>query len=167
MNEPTGTGQISNPEGDRQFGAALLAGLLVALIVAGGAYFLMRGSSTGGSGNLAPLPMGDDEQAYGLQVHFTDLEMGRAANFLKQEVTTIAGVVRNDGQRTVGEMEVTLQFYDITQKVILTEKLRFFGSKETALPPGGKRAFQYSFEDIPATWNQSSPGFSITGLRLQ
>jgi hypothetical protein len=167
MNEPTGTGQISNPEGDRQFGAALLAGLLVALIVAGSAYFLMRGSSSGGPGNLAVLPMGPDEQAYASQIHFTNLEMGRAANFLKQEITTIAGVVRNDGPRNIVEMEVTLEFYDLSSKVVLRQKLRFYGVKEDPLAPNGKRGFQYSFEDIPNTWNQGAPGFNITGLHLQ
>lgn len=167
MNEPTGTGQISNPEGSRQFGAALLAGLLVALIVAAGAYFLMRGSNSSGPGNLASLPMGSDEQVYAQQIHFTDLEMGRAANFLKQEVTSIAGIVRNDGARNIAEMELTLEFYDISQKVILRQKVRLYGAKETPLAPGGMRAFQYSFEDIPSTWNQGPPGFNITGLRLQ
>lgn len=165
MNEPTG--RMESQEGGRQFGAALLAGLIVALIMATGAYFLLRGSGSNGPANLAPLPMGSDEQSYAPQILFTDIEMGRAANFLKQEVTSIAGIVRNNGRRNIAEMEVTLEFHDISQKVVLREKQRLYGGRETPLAPGGLRAFQFSFEDIPDTWNQAPPAFIVTGLRLQ
>jgi hypothetical protein len=64
-------------------------------------------------------------------------------------------------------MEVSMEFQDTGQKVILTEKQRMFGSKERPLQSLEKRVFQLNFENIPDGWNQIPPKFTITGLRLQ
>lgn len=161
------SGQIGQEEGGRQFGMALLAGLIIALILAGGGYLLLRSSNSASSARAVPLPMGPSEQAYVPHISFTDIEMSRATNFLKQEVTYIVGVVSNDGTRNIVEMEVTLEFHDVSQKVILREKQRFYGSKDAALAAEGKREFQLTFEKIPGDWDQAPPTFLIDGLKLQ
>ena len=93
--------------------------------------------------------------------------MGRAANFLNQEVTNIGGIISNNGSRTIEEIEVTLEFRDISQKVILREVRRMYGPREAALAAGAKRLFQYSMENIPAEWDRRPPSFLVTGLQLQ
>jgi len=154
-------------EPNRQFGYALLAGLGVALAIGTAAYFLLRGASPSGAGQQVPLPMGSEEQSYARQIGFSDVAGSRAANFLKQEVTYIGGIVTNGGTRSVAEMEVTLEFHDVTQKVILREARRLYGPKETPLGPGEKREFEFAFESMPPDWNQAPPGFVITGLLLK
>jgi hypothetical protein len=163
-----------NPMGDRegrdpgrQFKFALLAGLAVLLVVVVAAYFLLRLTGSSATDKPAPLPMGNEELAYAPQIKIGNVELSRAANFLKQEVTSIAGVVSNGGQRSIAEMEVTLEFHDVSQKVVLREARRLFGPKETPLGPGKTGEFLFAFESIPPDWNQAPPVFVITGLKLQ
>jgi hypothetical protein len=111
--------------------------------------------------------MGDAELAYAPQIKIGNVELSRAANFLKQEVTSIAGIISNSGQRNILELEVTLEFHDVSQKPVLREARRLYGPAETPLLAGTMREFQFSFENIPPDWNQAPPVFVITGLKLQ
>jgi hypothetical protein len=161
-------GELADEEGGRQFGFALLAGLIIALILAGVAYVWVRHSNAVDARVAAtPLPMGPEEQAYVPNISFTDVELTRATNFLKQQVTYIAGQVSNNGPRAIAEMEVTLQFHDLAQNIIMVKTQRFYGPKDVPLAAGAKRDFQLGFEDIPDTWNQAPPDFLIDGLKLQ
>jgi|SRR5579864_5628127 len=167
MNDPQPEPRLGQRESGRQFGVALLAGLIVVLIIAGGAYFWIEKTSDKPAAQAPPLPMGAAEQAYAAQITFDSFDLSRTTNFLNQQVTNVAGAVTNAGQRIVLEMEVSMEFRDIGQNVILREKQRMFGSKERPLQLLEKRAFQLNFENIPDGWNQVPPAFTITGLRLQ
>jgi hypothetical protein len=164
MNEPAGIGQVPQ-EGGRQFGMALLAGLVVVVVLASIIYLWARADLNSAT-HVAPLPMGAAEQAYAPQVSFTDIEMSRAENFLHQQVTYIAGTISNNGPRKIAGMEVTLEFHDISQKTILREKQRMISLEGTPLAPGAKRQFELSFETIPDEWDRRPPAFLITGLQL-
>jgi hypothetical protein len=159
--------QLGQRETGRQFGYALLAGLIIVLIIAGVAYFWVEKTADKPISQASPLPMGEAEQAYAAQIQFGSFDLSRTTNFLNQQVTIVAGVVSNNGQRTVLEMEVSMEFHDLSQNVILREKQRMFGSKERPLLSLDKRSFQLNFETIPEGWNQVPPTFTITGLRLQ
>jgi hypothetical protein len=165
MNEPAGTGQVPE-EGGRQFGVALLAGLAVVLVLAGIVYLLSRADANSSPQKVA-LPMGATEQAYAAQVTFSDFELSRAENFLKQQVTYIVGIVSNNGPRNIAAMEVTLEFHDIPQKAILRETQRIITTDGPPLAAGAKRQFQLSLENIPDEWDRRPPTFAITGLQFQ
>ncbi|HUK29673.1 MAG TPA: FxLYD domain-containing protein [Candidatus Acidoferrum sp.] len=167
MSDLNPMGAKEEAEPGRQFRFALLAGLLVVVVLGGAAYFLLRGSGATGSGTPVPLPMGDAELAYAPQIKIGNVEMSRAANFLKQEVTSIGGTITNNGERSIAEMEVTLEFHDVSQKVVLREARRVYGPKETPLAPHETREFLFAFESVPPDWNQAPPVFVITGLKLQ
>jgi hypothetical protein len=167
MSEIQEESQLGPRETGRQFGFALLAGLIIVLIIAGGAYFWVEKTADKPLAQAPPLPMGAAEQAYAPQIQFGSFDLSRTTNFLNQQVTNIAGVVSNGGQQAILEMEVSMEFRDIGQNVILREKQRMFGSKEKPLQSLEKRAFQLNFENIPDGWNQVPPAFTITGLRLQ
>jgi len=159
--------QLGKRETGHQFGYALLAGLIIVVIIAGGAYFWIEKTSDKPIAAAAPLPMGSVEQAYASQIDFGSFDLSRTSNFLNQQVTNVSGVVSNNGQRTVLEMEVSMEFRDLAQNVILREKQRMFGAREKPLQSLEKRAFQLNFENIPDGWNQVPPTFTVTGLRLQ
>jgi len=167
MSELQNVPKIGPPETGRQFGVALIAGLIVVLILAGAAYFWIQKTSVKPAAEAPPLPMGAAEQVYASQIDFGSFDLSRASNFLNQQVTYVNGVVSNRGQRDVLEIEVTLEFRDIEQNVVLRDKQRMFGSKERPLQSLEKRAFQLNFENIPDGWNQIPPTFTITGLRLR
>jgi hypothetical protein len=167
MNESSGRTLISQPQPGRQFGLALLAGLIVVLMIGAGGYWWSRSSHGATPGTPAPLPMGAAEQAYAPQIQFSDFALSRASNMLKQEITYIDGTISNTGPRAVAEIEVRLEFHDLSQNVVSREIRRLYGPGTAALAPGEKREFQLAFEAVPDGWDQRPPTFIITGLRLQ
>jgi len=162
--QPQDAPGISNPPG-RQFGVALLAGFFIVAIVSLAVYFMTRGS--GATPGAPPaLPMGAAEQAYAPQIRFGDFSLTRATNMLKMEITNVDGTIENGGARHVAEVEVALEFEDLSHNVIFRDTRRILGGA----PPvnaGEKRVFRLSFDAIPGGWNQVPPKFTITGLQLK
>ena len=153
-------------ESGRQFGLALLGGLIVVLVIGGLAYWMSRGSGAT-PGAPAPLPMGAAEQAYAPKIQFSDFELTRATNMLKMETTNVRGTLANTGDRRVEEIEITLGFEDLSKQIIFTDTRRLLGQTVSPLAPGESRRFELSFENIPAGWDQTPPKITITGLRLK
>ena len=92
--------------------------------------------------------------------------MSRAANFLNQEVTFIFGTVQNSGQRKVRMIEITLEFHDVFNQVVLRDKQRLWTSDAAPMKPGEQRDFQITYEAMPEQWNQVYPTIRVTGLDL-
>lgn len=149
----------------RQFGLALVAGFVIVAIAGVSVYLLTRGSGAT-PGAPPPLPMGAAEQAFAQQIHFGDFSLTRATNMLKMEITNVDGAIENAGNRTVAEVEVALEFEDLSRNVIFRDTRRILGGAPP-LAAGEKRAFRLSFDSVPAGWNQVPPKFTITGLLLK
>lgn len=113
------------------------------------------------------LPMTETERAYLSQIEFAEPKMSRAANFLNQEVTIIFGTVENKGPREILHMEVTLEFRDALNQVVLRDVRRAWGPHTAPLASRQSREIQFSFEHVPIDWNQAYPGLRITGLLLE
>jgi hypothetical protein len=145
---------------------AFAAGLIIVALLVGGAVLLGRYSSPAGPQVLKPLPIGPPEQAYAPQIHFLEPKMSRAANFLNQEVTFVFGTLENSGNRRIKQIEITLEFHDVFNQVVLRDKQRLFGPGEAPLGPGQQRDFQVGYEAMPAQWNNVYPSIRVTGLDL-
>ena len=154
-------------EGKRQFWVSLAVGAGVVLILAVAVVFLTRPKNAAGPGAVQHLPFGPGEQAYATHVHFLALQMSRASNLLNQEVTYFAGQISNDGVRTIREVEVTLEFHDPFNQVVLRETRSLLGPHARPLDGGQRREFQVSLEFVPQTWNQQYPSIQVTGLELE
>ena len=157
---------IPQREQRSQFPIAFGAGAVVVLLLLGGVILLSRGSHHNGAGAAAKLPFGPTEQAYAEHIHFKDIQMAKANNFLNQEFTYIAGTLWNDGARTIRAIDVTLEFHDPFNQVILRETEPLVGPKDAALPGGQRRDFQITLEHVPVEWNQQYPSIRVTGLTL-
>jgi hypothetical protein len=107
------------------------------------------------------------EQAYAGHVHFGNIQMARAENFLNQEITYISGVISNDGPRRILVLDVTADFHDFSGKIILHETRHVFGARGAAMQAGQGRDFQLAFESVPDTWNQNYPDLKIAALTLE
>ena len=120
-------------------------------------------------------PLSPEAEAYLPQVEISGLELSRWENFLGQTVTYLDINITNRGQRTLGALEVTIEFYDPYKQVVLRETLRPIGSPRPSPPaapsgplaPGQTRRFRASFEHLPADWNRLPPQVRVTGLLLQ
>lgn len=148
------------------FPTAFLAGVGVVLLLLGGVLLLTRSTKPAASATEQHLPMTEVEQVYARQIRFLDLKMGRAANFLNQEVTFVFGSVVNDGVQAIREIEVTIEFRDPFNQVVLRDTRRVLGPRAAPLAAGQRREFQLGFEHLPVDWNRQYPSIRVTGLLL-
>lgn len=145
----------------------LVIGVVAALVLIGVFYLIGRLTPAPATVVEQPLPMGASEQAYVQNIQFLEPKVGRAANFLNQEVTFVFGTVLNNGPRGIRQIEITLEFHDVFNQVVLRDKQRLFSPTAVPLAPNGQRDFQLGYETLPVQWNQAYPTVRITGLQLQ
>jgi hypothetical protein len=140
------------------------AAIVVVVVLALG---WLGGKSTQLSPAQKPLPFGSAEQSYAPQLKFENLKMSRFANMFDQEVTYIEGDVVNQGNRTIADLQVTVVFRSVQEKVVRREVVRLLGPRPQPIPPGGKQSFRAGFEEIPDTWNMRDPDIRVSGLLFQ
>jgi hypothetical protein len=166
MEEPHLETKVNGEDRSRMFvSMAVAVGVVVLLL--GLMILLNRGKPSADPASAETLPFGPVEQAYAQRMHFTDLQMARAENFLNQEVTYINGVVLNDGVRRVLAADVAVDFHDGSGTVVLHENRRLISGPNSAIEAGQRHSFQLAFEAVPDTWNQYYPDLKITGLTLE
>jgi hypothetical protein len=143
----------------------------VAILAAGATlWFLFQ---PGGSRVSAPagesssLKMNPAEQEYAKKIEIGNIALSRAENFLHQEVTILSGEVFNGGTEPVSSLRLTTEFFDELNQVVLRETRGIFGAAELPLAPGERRAFEISFEHVPASWNMQQPAVRVSYLRLR
>jgi hypothetical protein len=112
----------------------------------------------------AHLAFGAVEQSYASSVRVDHIALSRAENYLHQEVTTLEGDLVNSGDRSLQSVELTIDFLDEMNQVVLRQSL--ISSAPEPLAPKGSRAFEVSFEHLPSAWNRQSPAIQVTGLEL-
>ena len=146
---------------------AFLVGIVIVAVLVSGAVLYSRYATPADSQIEKPLPMGPAEQAYAQQIHFLEPKMSRAANFLNQEVTFVFGTVENGGDRKVKQIEITLEFHDPFNQVVLRDTQRLFLPNAAPMLPGQQRDFQVGYEHLPAQWNNGYPSIRVTGLSFK
>lgn len=150
-----------------QFTFALLVAAAAAVIVVAALYFWPgRQSPSRGTAVVAHLPFGPAERAYASKVRIENMALSRAENFLHQEVTTLSADVVNAGDRSLRAVEVTIEFSDELNQVILRETSFPLTPAAAPCAPGVRRAFEVSFEHIPPSWNMQAPTTRVTGLQF-
>ena len=154
-----------------RFPTALLAGMFVVGMLVLALYWLTKPGPQGAAGSAERrLALGEAEKSYAEFIHISDLRMSRATNLVKQEFTYINGVLANDGNRVIRDIEVLTEFHDQFNQVVLREIQRPFGSVIRAGAPllaGERREFQLTFEHVPQGWNQQYPSIRVSGLVLE
>lgn len=161
---------IENPESlgaRRPFSVALLAAIGVSALALIAAFLWTGRSSPSSSSELAAhMPFGASEQAYAGKLTIENIALSQATNFLNQEVTIVAADLVNGGDRAIGNAEVSVEFLDELNQVILREIRPAFPSREPPLTPGERRKFEISIEHIPPSWNMQQPALRIVGLQF-
>src|SRR3982074_3155873 len=135
---------ITSESESKQYPLAMLAGVAGVLLILVGFSFLPRQRPSTSVATEQPLPFGEAEQAYAANIHFSNPQMSRAANLLNQEVTFIVGTVENSGTRMVRQIEVTMEFHDLINQVVLRDSTRLL-PPGARLGPGQHQDFQINF----------------------
>jgi hypothetical protein len=154
-------------DSDRRAPVVLLVGAVAMIVLIGAVYFATRYAPASVTAPEQPLPMGAPEQAYAPQIQFVDMKVARATNFLNQEATFVFGTTTNNGPRAIRQIEVTFEFHDVFQQVVLRDKQRLFSPTAAPLAPSQTRDFQLTYDTMPAQWNQAPPTVKVTGLALE
>jgi hypothetical protein len=154
-------------DSDRRAPVVLLVGAVAMIVLIGVVYFASRYTPVTVTPADKPLPMGAAEQAYAPQIQFQEMKVARATNFLNQEATFVFGTTVNSGPRPIRQIEVTLEFHDVFQQVVLRDKQRLFSPTAAPLAPNEHRDFQLTYDSMPAQWNQAPPTVQVTGLALE
>lgn len=160
-------GESSYREDRSRLPVAFAAGTVIVLILFGGLLLLTRVMKSHSPGAAAKLPFGAEEQAYAQRIHFLDIQLAHATNFLNQDFTYVAGTISNDGIRTVRALEITVEFHDPFNQVILRESQQSIGPDTGPLAAGQRHDFQVTLEHLPSTWNHENPAIKVTGLILE
>jgi hypothetical protein len=147
------------------FSFALMVAAAGLVIVLAGFYLWpgRQSPSRAGSQQVHP-PFGPEERAYAAKIAIENLALSRAENFLNQEVTILAGDLVNTGDRSLREIELTVEFSDDMNQIALRESRLALTSASPAQEPGERRPFDVSFEHIPTSWNMQLPTVRVTGL---
>jgi hypothetical protein len=150
-----------------RFPLAFALGAVVVALLFGGLFLLTKVTKPSGPAAVRHLPFGAGEQAYAQHIHFNDIQMAKATNFINQEFTYVAGTISNDGSKTLRGLEVNIEFHDPFNQVILRDSEQLVTPSQTPMDGGQRRDFQVTLEHVPAEWNQQYPVFRITGLLLE
>jgi len=150
----------------KEFPVTFLIGIVIVLLLIGGAVLWSRYSVPVANEEDKPLQVNPEEQAYLPEIQLTAPSMSRAANFLNQEVTYIFGTVGNGGNRKVKQIEITLEFHDPFGQVVLRDRQRLFLPTAPPMSPGDTRDFQVPYEHVSAEWNNVYPSIKVTGVIL-
>jgi hypothetical protein len=160
-------GNVSDQEKGRQFAVAFACGVIVVLLLLAAIIGLSRLGRSRVPNEGESLPFGTAEQAYAEHIHFGNLQLSRATNLLNDQFTYVSGIVSNDGASALRGLDVTVEFRDPFNQVVLREFRPLIGPTDGLLGGGERRSFQISFEHVPSEWNQQYPSIRIRGLALE
>lgn len=149
------------------FAGPFLIGIVIMAILFAAFYLAMSHSEQPSPVARKPLAFGPAEQSYAAEIKFGNLNLSAYENMLHQKVTYLNGDVTNSGPRTIRAADVTIEFYDSANKVVLRETRRIIGGTIRPLASGETQSMQIGFENIPASWNGQFPAMRISGLDLQ
>lgn len=98
---------------------------------------------------------------YVRNLKLSGVEMRATANFTGAAVIEVTGGIANNGDRTLGRVELNCIFYDVSGLVVLRERVPIV---KAPLKPGEKTDFRLPFEGIPPSWNRSLPQLVIAHI---
>lgn len=158
--------EAQSTEERRRLWPLLLAGAAIVLVL-----LVIFGSASHPNSPQAPspkpLPFGAPEQSYASRVGFQNIQLSRFENMFKQQVTYVDGDIVNAGNRTIGDLEINVQFRNVQNQVVMQQTMRPLEPQPIPIGPGQQRSFRLAFEQVPDDWDMQNPTIRVTGLLLQ
>ena len=159
---------VSRRQHGSGFPAAFGAGLVIVLILGVCVVLISRHSkSPAPVKNAVKLPFGPSEQTYATNIHFDNIKLAAATNFLGERFTYVQLTLKNEGKQSVHGLTINLTFYDPFKQAVLKDSEQLIGPNDPPLDPAQQRGLQITLGGIPAEWNHENPVFRVTGLILK
>jgi hypothetical protein len=159
-------GESSYEKQRSQFPYAFAAGLVIVAILVSVIVLVVKHTRTAPPATVK-LPFGAAEQTYAGRIHFDDIQLAHATNFLNQDFTYVAGTIVNMGTSDIKALQVDIEFRNGLDQVILHETESLIPPDADPIPAGQRRPFQVTLEHLSAEWNHQYPSIHVTGLVLQ
>ncbi len=94
--------------------------------------------------------------------------LAKGENYLGDSVHYVEGEIKNNGDRIVQKVELTLLFRDSLRQVVLKETRRALDYKASrGLEPQKSAQFQIGFDHLPKDWNYLLPEVTVSGVILR
>jgi hypothetical protein len=159
-------GESSYKDQRSQFPYAFTAGLIIVAILVAVIVLVVKHTRTAPVAEVK-LPYGAAEQAYSDRIHFDDIKLAHATNFLNQDFTYVAGTVANLGDKDIKAIQVQIEFRNTLDQVVLRENESLIPPDAEPIPAGQRRDFQVTLEHLSEEWNHQYPSIRVTGLVLE
>ena len=126
-------------------------------------FLFLRGSQQQQTSVLTP-----EAKTYVRSLALSDVSMKAAESYMKTTLVEITGKITNNGDRTLGLVEINCVFYDPYNQLVLRERVPIVRRTAGAgLKPGEVRSFRLPFDSIPSTWNQALPQLVIARIDFE
>jgi len=157
--------KIQNPKlaGAHSIASLIAFVALVLAIVLGIGVWIVHSRSGRPSMHAA---MSAEERAYLQHIVISDAKVSAATNFLGDMVTYVDAKVTNTGTGPVRQLDLSLEFSDMLNQVVLRETAHPITSQAPPLRPGETRGFRVTLERMPVEWNQAPPAITAVGLHF-
>ena len=150
-----------------RFNFARLGSALAVVFAVVALYFWTFSSSKPGARRADSfLTFNAAEMDYAQKIQIENVSLSRAENFLHQEVTTLSGRYVNRGDRPLEYIQLTMEFSDELNQIVLRDTRPVLGMSAPHLGSGEGREFEVSFDHVPSSWNRQQPVLRVTGLRF-
>jgi hypothetical protein len=159
-------GESSYKDQRTQFPIAFAAGLVIVAILVGIIVFVVIHTRKPAPAAIV-LPYGAAEQAYTPRIHFDDIKLAHATNFLNQDFTYVAGTLVNMGDKDIKSIQVQVEFRNSLDQVVLRETESLIPPDAEPLAAGQRRDFQVTLDHLSDEWNHQYPSIHVTGLVLE
>jgi len=121
-----------------------------------------------GPGSASGRDSGKDDPSYGGKVGISHMGLAKGENYLGDSVHYVEGEIKNNGDRIVQRVELTLLFRDSLRQVVLKETRRALDYKASrGLEPQKSAKFQIGFDHLPKDWNYLLPEVTVSGVTLR
>lgn len=111
---------------------------------------------------IAHHAMSAAEQSYLHDVEIANAKVSTASNFLGNTLYYLDAQISNKGPQTIRQLDLTLTFMDPFGQVVLRKIVLPVTPQTPALKGGTTEAVHFTFERLPAEWNEGPPVITAT-----
>lgn len=109
-------------------------------------------------------PLTDEARNYIRNLALSEVTMNAKLNYFSQKAVEIVGKIGNKGDRQLNVIEVTCVFRDLSNQILLRERVPIVSQRMGGLQPGETKPFRLPFDNVPDGWNQQMPQLVIAAI---
>ncbi len=106
----------------------------------------------------------EEAKQYIKQLALSDFDMKASESFGGQELVEMTGKIANNGTRPLESVDLICVFADPYGQPVLRETVPIVRADKGGLKPGETKPFRLAFDNVPKTWNQSTPQMVMGGV---